>query len=147
MSDRADLIVQHFGYLVNEYGFRVERKEFDRQTMGNAVVVFKSPKFGIEVVIDRNQALISIGEQVDPRMEWFEFRDVVMYYAPDAENVYVFPEKSDENTWDEIVETQLRRLAIVLRKYCDPLLKGESWEKEEIKKIEEDRASEMFKKT
>jgi len=115
--------------------------------MGNAVVVFKSPKFGIEVVIDRNQALISIGEQVDPRMEWFEFRDVVMYYAPDAENVYVFPEKSDENTWDEIVETQLRRLAIVLRKYCDPLLKGESWEKEEIKKIEEDRASEMFKKT
>ena len=146
MSDRADLIVQHFGYLINDYGFRIERKEFDPQTMGNAVVVFKSSKFGIEIVIDRNQVLISIGEQLDPRMQWFEFSDVVKYYAPDAEAVYVFPDKTAENTWDEVVEIQLRRLATILRQYCELLLKGESWMKEEIKKIEKKRASEILKK-
>lgn len=146
MSDRADLIVQNFDYLINIYGFRIDRKEYDPQTMGNAIVVFKSPKFGIEVVIDRNQVLISIGEQLDPRMEWFEFSDVVKYFAPYAEDVYIFPDKTSGNTWNNVIEIQLRRLAVILRQYCEPLLKGESWMKAELKKIEEKRAAEMLKK-
>lgn len=146
MRDRAELIVQYFDYLTNEYRFHIERKEFDPQAMGNAVVVFKSLKFGIEIVIDRNQALISIGEQLDPRMQWFELSDVVKYYAPYEEGVYVFPDKTPENTWDDVVEIQLRRLSTILRQYCEPLLKGESWMKEEIKKIEKKRAGEILKK-
>jgi hypothetical protein len=146
MSDRADLIVKYFDFLINEYHFRMERKEFDPQMMGNAVVVFKSSKFGLEIVIDRNQVLISIGEQLDARREWFEFSDVVKYYSPEAEDAYVLPDKTPENTWDDVVENQLRRLSVMLRQYCQPLLKGELWMKEELKKIEKKRAAEMYKK-
>lgn len=145
MSNRADLIKQHFDYLINEYGFRIERKEFDPQTMGNAVVVFKSHKYGIEIVIDRDQALISIGDCLNPRMQWFELQDVVTYYAPSIDDVYSFTEKTADNTWDDIIGLQLRKLAIVLRQHCEPVLRGESWIKGEIEKIEESRKTELLK--
>jgi hypothetical protein len=147
MNDRSDLIVQCFRYLIDEYGFKVERKEFDPNTMGNAVVIFKSTKIGIEIVIDRDQALISIGDQSDPRKLWFEFGDVVQFFAPFIDNVYDFPEETPETgNWDEIVEAQLNRLAAILRQYCEPLLTGEPLMKTEIKKVEEKRVAEMFKR-
>jgi hypothetical protein len=146
MTDHADLIVQYFNYLITEYGFHIVRKEFDSQTMGNAVVIFKSSQIGIEIVVDRNQVLISLGDLLDQRRDWFEFSDVLKYYAPLAEKAYIFPEKTVDNTWDDVVLIQLDWLAIILRQYCDPLLKGEPWVKEEIQEIAEKRAAEMLKK-
>lgn len=146
MSDRSDLIVKYFGYLINEYYFRIERKIYAPQTMGNAVVTFKSPEIGIEIVVDRSQVLISLGNQSDPIEHWFEFSDIIKYYAPSVEKVYIFTEKTTDNTWDEVIETQLQRLAIILRQYCEPLLKGAPLMIEEIKKIEEERRTEMLKK-
>lgn len=146
MINRAEMIVQKFDYLINEYGFHITRKEFDAQSFGNTIVVFTSSKYGIEIVIDRNQVLISIGESSEPRVEWFDFSDVVKYYAPYAEEPYDFPEKTAERTWDAVVEIQLRRLSAILHQYCETLLKGEDWIKEEVKKIEEKRAAEMLKK-
>lgn len=146
MDDRSDLIAKYFAYLVQEYGFHIERKEFDSQAMGNAVVVLKSSSIGIEIVVDRNQVLMSIGNLLDTRKQWFEFTDVVKYYAPSVDNVYIFPEKTHENTWDEIVESQLSRLATILRQYCEPLLIGKFWRKEEIEKIQENRKAELLRK-
>ncbi len=146
MKDRADLIVQYFRYLVDEYGFKIEQKEFDPSAMGNAIVIFKSEKIGIEVVIDRDQVLISIGDQSDPRKEWFEFSDVVKYSFPSIENVYNFTEKTADSTWDDAVESQLHRLSVMLLQYCEPLLKGKPLMRAEIKKIEEERVARMFGK-
>lgn len=146
MNDRADLIVQHFNYLVDEYGFRIERKEFNPGAMGDAIVVFTSANLGIEIVIDRNQVLLRIGDQSDPRGAWFEFSDVVKHFAPSLDNVYDAPEKTPERTWDDVVEAQLAKLALVLRESCTPLLRGESLAKTEIKKIEKKRVNQRFGK-
>ncbi len=146
MNDRSDLIVQHFRYLIDEYDFKIEQKEFDPSAMGNAIVIFNSIKIGVEIVIDRDQVLISIGNRSDPRREWFEFSDVVKYFAPSMNNVYDFPEKTPDITWDEVVETQLTRLAVILRESCKPLLRGESLARTEIKKIEKERVDKMFGK-
>lgn len=146
MNDRSDLIVQHFKYLIDEYGFRIERKEFNPGAMGNAIVVFTSMRIGIEIVIDRDQALIRIGDQSDPGGNWFEFSDVVKYFAPSMANVYEAPEKTPDSTWDEFIEAQLARLAVVLRKSCKPVLEGEPLARTEIKKIEKERANRMFGK-
>lgn len=147
MSDRSDLIVTYFDFLIKEYDFRIARKEFDPETMGNAVVVFKSLKFGIEITIDRNQVLLSIGEHLDSRLDWFELTDVLKYYAPniDSNDVYFFPEKTQENTWEEIVTIQLGRMALLFRQNCGPVLKGEGWEKDKLREIEKERKAEMLK--
>lgn len=149
MNDRAIMIRKYFYYLIEDYGFSVERMEFDPQAMGNAVLIFISSWLGIEIVVDRNQVLLSIGEHRAPREQWFEFLDVVKYFAP-CENIeYIFPEKTSNNTWDEVVEIQLARLADILQRYCKPLLNGESLRITEIKKIEQKRVSELegkFKK-
>ena len=64
--DRDNLIVQHFRYLIDDYGFRVDEHEFAHQTFGNAFVIFKSSLTGIEIVIDRNQAFIRAGDPSQP---------------------------------------------------------------------------------
>lgn len=143
MIDHADLITQYFDYLVNEYGFHIERKEFAPETMGNAIVVFKSSVVGIEIVLDRDFVSICMGDQADPRRQWFEFTDILKYFAPSIEKAYIFPEKTSGNTWDEIVNSQMSRLAKVLRQYCEPFIKGDLSGKEQIKRIEEERTAEL----
>jgi hypothetical protein len=141
-----DLIIHYFSYLINDYGFHVVRKEFDYHAMGNAVVIFESAQFGIEIVIDRNQVLISIGEQSDPRKLWFEFTDVIKYYAPNEKKIYDFQRKTEHNTWDEIIEIQLTRLADMLRRFCEPLLTGILWQKEKLNEIKKERRISILKK-
>lgn len=146
MQNRSDLIIKKFEYLIVKYGFEVKEKNFNLEAMGNAYVIFMSSKNGIEIAIDRNDVLIAIGDSMESRKDWFEFSDVVRYYAPSIENVYHFQEKTADQTWDEFVEMQLDRLAGALRQICEPLLRGESLKKKEIKKIEEQRVSDMFGK-
>ncbi len=123
MVDRTDWILQYFGYLVDEYGFHVEKQEFLPQGMGNAYVLFESTKTGIEVVIDRNQVLIAMGDRAEPRRNWFEFSDVIKYFAP-SEVAYIFYEGKNKLTWDEAVKAQLSRTSILLHTYCEPMIMG-----------------------
>jgi hypothetical protein len=145
MVDRTDWIIQYFGYLIHDYDFHVERKDFTPQMMGNAFVIFKSSKIGIEVVIDRNQVLISMGDQSETREKWFEFSDVLANFAP-SEVPYIFYERTDNISWDEAIMSQLSRTSILLRHYCEPMLMGELGMKKEITEIEEKRVAEMLRR-
>jgi hypothetical protein len=144
MIDRADLIVQYFNYLISDYDFHVTKKIFDPDAMGNAFVIFESTKLGIQIVIDRSQVLIKIGDVLEPRRQWLEFSDVVKYFAPSIDSPYIFTQKTETRTWDEAIEIQLNRLASILRQYCEPLLKGDFGMKDQIKKIEERRVAELL---
>ncbi len=144
MDDRSDLIARYFSYLVEDYGYHVDEKEFDFAAMGNAYVVFRSLKLGIQVVIDRNYVQIRAGQAPDRKHDWFEFADILKYYAPEIDNPYIYPEKTPENTWDSIVEQQLSRLSSLLREHCDSLLRSQSLPKKEIKRIEDDRVERQY---
>lgn len=144
MTNRVGLINNYFQFLISDYGFNIENMEFDYHSMGNAVVIYASPFFGIEVVIDRNQVLIRIGEIHESRKEWFDLIDVVNYYTHEEKKLYSFPEKNESNYWDEIIEIQLESLARVIYQFCRPILIGQPWHKEEIVKIRDKRVAEML---
>lgn len=146
MKNHAEMIVEYFHYLVEDFGFSITQQEYDPITMGNAVVVFASNTIGIEVVIDRDQALISVGDIADRRYVWFEFFDVVNYYTHEKCKSYIFPEKTPDNTWDELVDAQLKRLSVILKEDCLPLLEGATLNKPEIQKIQNSRAAELRRK-
>jgi len=145
VSDRSNLIVQYFSFLVDKYEFVVQDKKYAPEVMGNAYVVFRSPNIGIEVTIDRNQVLIAIGEQSDQRKKWFDFTDVMRYFSPSVGEVYVFPDKTIDNTWEDVIEIQLQRLSSMLRDSCKPILRGELWMKEDIANIKRIRKENMFR--
>jgi hypothetical protein len=146
MTNRDDLIVQYFEYLVNEYGFRITRKERDPRPSWNAVVVFESSKIGVQVAVEMDEVAIHMGDCSDLVYDWFSFSNIMKYYAPHIKEVYVPTRKTTETTWDDVVETQLVRLSGLLREYCEPLLKGENLAKGEIKKIiGEGRISKWFR--
>jgi hypothetical protein len=144
MKDNSELIIQNLGFLTDVYNFRISRQEFDITAMGNAIVVFSSSKYNIEIVIDRNQVLISIGESKDNRDNWFEFVDVMKYYAPHETDIYQFPEKTKFITTEDIITSQLTRLAQLIRHNCEPILLGKNWNKVELKKIEGNRTAEFM---
>ena len=138
-----ELITLHFSYLISDYGFHIEKREFDYSAMGNAIVEFRSSSIGIEIVVDRNAVSISVGDQLDEKQEWVELTFALKYYAPALKNAYVFPEKTSDNTWEDVVKNQLDRLARILRDYCEPLLKGDLSTMERIKTIEKDEVAKM----
>lgn len=138
-----ELITLYFNYLITDFGFHVQKRLFDYSAMGNAIVEFRSSSIGIEIVTDRNAVSISVGDQLDEKREWVEFAFVLKHYAPALEHVYVYPEYTPGNTWDDIVLPQLDRLAKILRDYCEPLLKGDLSAMEKIKKIEREEVAKM----
>jgi hypothetical protein len=142
MVDRSDLIAEHFQYLTEAYGLSRAQQEFAPQTMGNACVYFQSPVIGIRIAIDRNQVLVNIGDPAWPTREWLEFSQVLGYFAP-AVIAYDFGEKTEKNTWDELVALQLGRLALILRQQCEPLLRGEVAMDAIVKHVRDNRAAEM----
>jgi hypothetical protein len=139
--------------LTTEFDFWVVDKVFDPQTMGNAFVRYKSSRVGIEIVIDRDQLLIVLGDQMEPREKWFGYSYVLEYFAP-AEIAYLdvgqlFNEKranhtSNADTWKEVIEYQLQRVSSMLRQYCEPILRGNFDMKKEIKEIEQKNVTEML---
>jgi hypothetical protein len=151
MMDNSDLIIQYFGYLITEFGFSVEK---DPHAMGNAFAIFKSSQVGIEIVIDRSQVLIALGDPMEARKKWLDYSYVLEYLSPSAvaylDIAQLFDERrahhtSNKDTWDEVLEFQLRGLASMLRQYCEPILKGEPGMKQVIKEIKEKDFAEMLK--
>jgi hypothetical protein len=141
MSDRSDLIVKHFEYLISEYNFQIARKECDPRPNWNAIVVFQSPKYGIEVVIDMDEVGMVIKGQLDTGEQSFLLDEIIKYYAPDMVAPYIAkPFKLNSN---EFVESELVRRSGILRQHCEPLLRGEDWAKDKIKKIVDEKASRM----
>jgi hypothetical protein len=153
MADRSDLILQYFGYLITEYDFSVEEKVFDPGMMGNAFVKLKSSLVGIEIVIDRDQVLITLGDPMEPREKWIEYSAVLQYFAPSevaySDPAQLFNEKrannpSNKETWEDVVETQLRRIASMFRQYCETILNGKLGMKNVIEEIKEKNRIEML---
>jgi hypothetical protein len=138
----SSLVRQHFRYLTDEYGFSITRDDYFPEHMGNADMLFVSPQTGVEIVLDRGQVLINIGPIIQARKEWFEFSDVVHYFAPEIEPVYIFSE--DASSYQAAIESQVARLAQLMRQYCEPLLKGDLSTQNSIREIEGTRVAKLM---
>lgn len=137
------LVKKHFGYLMDEYGFTVTRESYHPEFMGNAQVVFESRLVGIDIVCDRNQVLIALGLLSQVRRDWLEFANVVRIFAPEVETVYIFPE--DFSNREAALETQISRLAQLMRQHCGPVLKGDFSAPNQARQAEHDRTTAWLK--
>jgi hypothetical protein len=119
----SELVKKHFIFLENDYDFLITSDRYSPDVMGNAELIFKSPKTGFQIVLDRNQVLAKIGQVDQPEKKWFEFSDVVRHLSPDIKAAYIFPK--DFSDHDKALETQIKRIASLLRDFCKPLLLGD----------------------
>jgi hypothetical protein len=136
------LIKENFQFLIQEYQFYIDRERYSPEVMGNAVVVYKSANTAIQVVVDRSQALLKVGHSSWPERDWFEFSDVMHYFAPHIKPVYSFQNENPSERPD--VEGQLKKLVVMLKQYCAPILNGDFSMYKEIREIETKRVSEML---
>jgi hypothetical protein len=110
-----DAVDKYFSFLY-ELGFIVKEKvEFDTNVMGNGYFVFISLSVGLEIVLDRCQVLMKIGKTSQDRREWIDWSIIFAAYSP-TEKAYDF---------ELDVDSQVKRLSELLRKYCLELLEGD----------------------
>jgi hypothetical protein len=112
-------IQSHLHFLIDEFGFSITEARYD-QEMGNAVVIFAKYKARIEIVRDRDQALISLGDEGLERWDWVEFAEAVEFLSGKLEPVYLFTSSNTPLSDD----AQVSHLSILMRRYCEPLLTG-----------------------
>jgi hypothetical protein len=144
MTNPLEIINKHFGFLITEYKFRVAKEEHSPDAMGNAYVTFVSASIGLRIAVDRGQVLLNVGSVSDKEKDWFDFTDVIAFFNSSVENPYFFVEKTDENTTEEIIEVQVKRLASLLQRDCKPMLSGMVLMKDKIKEIERRRVEKML---
>jgi hypothetical protein len=137
-----ELIKKHFNYLINDYGFSIDREEHSTEQMGNAYIVYVSRAIAIMIVVDRSQVLLNLGEPSWPEREWFEFTDVVSFFNSSITEVYNFSESPIDHR--AYVEKQVQYLAYILRVNCEPLLRGDFSMQNQIREIEQKRVLEML---
>ena len=125
MANLDEIIIQHFGYLKDDFGFHIDKREFDPSRSQRANVIFKSSVIGVQVAVDRNEAYIWIGDKKESSRNWLDFGFVLKYYAPFITQAYEIPEYVSGYTWLDMVLPQLDRLAKLLREHCRPLLNGD----------------------
>ncbi len=137
-----EAVEKEFAFLLDEYGFHIYQETYFPEKMGNASVLFTSDHTVISIILDRSQVLSKIGKRSKPSNEWFEITDIVRFFSSDEDmDVYQFSKK---NPYDvPSVENQVLRLAKLIRRYCEPVLRGDFSKEEEIKKIEIKRVSAM----
>ena len=120
-SSNFELAIQnHLHFLIDEFGFSIAKALYD-QEMGNAVVIFAKNKTRIEVVRDRGQVLVSLGDEELKRWDWVEFAEAVKFLSGKSESAYLFTSSSIPLSED----AQVSHLSALIRSYCEQLLSGE----------------------
>ncbi len=137
-----ELIKKYFNFLTDEYNYSIDHEKYSPEAMGNAYVLYKSQLIGIKVVVDRSQVLINIGKLSWQEKEWFELGDVVRFFNPEMKEVYDFSRGSLDN--QAYIESQAKRLALILRQYCEPVLRGDFSMQDQIREIEKKRVTELL---
>jgi hypothetical protein len=113
-------IQSHLHFLIDEFGFSITEARYE-QEMGNAVVIFAKNKTRIEIVRDRGQALISLGDEGLIRWDWVEFAEAVKFLSGKSEPVYLFTSSSIPLSDD----AQISHLSALMHAHCEQLLSGE----------------------
>jgi hypothetical protein len=138
MMDFISLATHHFRFLVDEFGFRVKEARTDQENFGNSLIRFETSTIGINVVLDRGQVFIYLGLLTMPEDEWFDICDVISYFAPQIENVYLFPENL---SGDVSIAFQVERLSSLVKTYCTTILRGDISMERDIRAVQAKRAA------
>lgn len=133
MNEYINLLTNQFRFLVDELGFNISTAKFEPENFGNCIIRLETSKVGVNIVLDRGQLFIYIGQRTKVEDEWFDIRDVIKYFAPHIEPVYIFPE---ELTGQANILFQARRLADLIKTYCTPLLQGDFSMENDIRNIQ-----------
>jgi hypothetical protein len=110
----------YFGFLLDDFGFSIKEERYN-QEMRNAVVIFSKDQTCIELVKDRGQIFVSIGDQRLIRWDWVEFTQAIQFLSGNPDPVYSFPSQYNDVT----EEAQLYRVSALLKQHCLVILSGE----------------------
>jgi hypothetical protein len=136
---------QYFLFLTNEYGFSIIKESYSPEMkIGNGSVMYQSKLATIEIVVEKTEVRLKIGQRKGPLQKWLDFQDVMKYFAPEVEDAYVRSGASITLKDPLVVETRLSNIVALLRKYCTPLLTGDFSMEPKIKEVEEKRARRIW---
>jgi hypothetical protein len=142
MNTFLELVQEKFNFLIIEYGFHFVSFNRDSLNFGNSLIRLESDEVGINIILDRSQISIHIGQLSKPDDDWFDFVDLLQYFAPKIKTPYIYPENLIGN---ERINFQMDRLSQLIKQYCAPIINGDFSMAKKIQKIKLNRIKEMIK--
>jgi hypothetical protein len=94
---------RYFQFLEDEFHFTCQ--QMDHQY---TEIFFISRITGIRIVLDKGTVELQMGHIADPPSEWYEFIDIMRYFAPNIMDV----DKFVPTLTTELVENQLNQMAL-----------------------------------
>jgi len=141
----VNLLKQYFQFLVSEYGFSIIKESYSTEMKtGNGSVVYQSKAAIIEVIVDKTEVQLKIGHRKSALEKYYDFQDILKVFAPEVEDVYLRSGITLSLKDSLAIETRMRNLVTLLRKYCIPLLTGDFTLEAKIKEIEDRRARRIW---
>jgi hypothetical protein len=113
-------IYKYFSFLLDDFGFSITEERYD-QEMGNAVVGFSKNQTCIELIKDRGQILVTLGDKRLSKWDWVEFADAIGFLSGNISPVYIFQSQNKNVT----EESQLSRVSVLMKQHCLVILSGE----------------------
>ena len=126
-------VSKHFSFLVKEYGFVLKNELY---TDHGDKIDFESDVCRVSFIMERCQLLIdlapsgSVGQEID-------LGHIVLQANPESDFKYAFSP-------DGFVPSEYTRLAFILKKYCEPILRGDFSKWPQIIKFREEWARKKF---
>jgi hypothetical protein len=128
----AELVMKHFKYLIDSYGFTVAKEE---PIHGGTVVEFRSRYCRVRVVLDRCQVVVEIGPNKLFNKPWFDLSYVILFKDPDSHFEYEFDPEGYVQDRESSQDRQVRRVAELTRRYCEEMLRGDFSSQEDLKRF------------
>jgi hypothetical protein len=116
-------VMRHFRHLIDDYGLQVSSRRYDPDVMGNSVIILKSTKLSIQVLLDRGQVTLDMAAPSASVGPWFSLVRVLKCLGVEgSEAEYEFPETWDN--YDAMIDLQVVRLARLVQQYCGDIVSG-----------------------
>lgn len=135
----GDRVSRHFRYLIDDYGFELVGKD-------NVSVTYQTETCRVRVVLDVCQIGVEIRPAQAPVYEnaWIDLWDVVHCKNPAARFKYACNPGAYGRDPAGYVDREAARLAKVLRRYADDMLRGDFSRREELERFRTDRIRRDF---
>lgn len=140
-----ELVKKYFGYLVEDYGLTTAESFNPRDMSGS--IGFYTPNALITFTEDRGDVYLDIGPIPNAERTYYSLGEMANFMSPERGKdvqVFGFPKLPDDEY--QRISIQLNHWAPLLRRYCEPLLKGRFTQWKELEERRNMRMAQLKQK-
>lgn len=114
-------LIDHFGFVSEEYSLDLTKYRYDRRGFGNLDAVFENKELLLRFTLEKGQLYLHAASAAYPQ-EWYSIHRLVRYLSRRGEQLAQEEQNTDYWRFGAALETQYKVAAAQMRRILQPLL-------------------------